>query len=420
MNQQLINYIINLENQGYQENQIYLYLINNNYVQEKQIKQLKKEVENQKNTNIINQLNYYYNYYKQQNYSNDQIKNYFISQGYNNQIIQKIIPNSNTINHELGNKTIIKLTSVFILLILISFSGFFLVSNTINNKELLDLKITKIDNYIKPNSDLNFQFEIINMGTKKRYDIITKYQIKKDGIVLKEEMDSFAISTIENPIKSIYIPKTYEDGSYQLYIETKYSKNTIVKAQKEFIIDSKKQTIKLEEIKETTNKIDNNNNNNNNNSNNNNINNNIINNKNQLNPNNKDNQKQATTKENEQEKPKEIKNKIDCSKEKKPDDCYLENAKKEFNSNLCSNINQNTKQEECYNYFINLGQYNLCNKLQNSKSNPTCKQKEELDNLVSYYEDLNNKNKEKYKNITIPEDNNNQNNNTNDINNFLE
>ena len=124
--------------------------------------------------------------------------------------------------------------------------------SSIKLNELLDLKAKKLTNNPVAGESLDFQVEIFNMGSSRRYDIVLDYVIKNRDTneIISGESETFALDTSLSKILSIDIPKNTPGGKYILEIDANYD-DLVAKAGFIFDIESKKI---IDEVKSSLNK----------------------------------------------------------------------------------------------------------------------------------------------------------------------
>ncbi|MBU0461193.1 MAG: hypothetical protein KJ574_01265 [Nanoarchaeota archaeon] len=103
-------------------------------------------------------------------------------------------------------------------------------------KQMLDIKASKLTTAPTPGSTLDFQLDIFNLGAQRRYDIVLEYKIinRDTEEEISGQKETFAIETSSSKIFAIEIPKTTAAGKYLLEIDASYDNIT---AKAGFIFD---------------------------------------------------------------------------------------------------------------------------------------------------------------------------------------
>lgn len=106
-----------------------------------------------------------------------------------------------------------------------------------------DIVITIPDSYskIEPGEELLASIKLLNIGSKRRIDVILNYEIKNNGETLIEKSETVAVETQANFVRTFDIPKDAPEGAYKLYAKLIYSDGTEASAESSFQVISKKQ-----------------------------------------------------------------------------------------------------------------------------------------------------------------------------------
>ena len=107
------------------------------------------------------------------------VRQIFLQRGFPSQEIDEVIsefmPNSQIHNETKIHSLWFIIPGLIALLIVIFLLVFFLRAG--KPEQLLDLKILSIDDKIQQGDDLNFNIEVLNLGTQKQYDISLTYDV---------------------------------------------------------------------------------------------------------------------------------------------------------------------------------------------------------------------------------------------------
>ena len=127
---------------------------------------------------------------------------------------------TNQVKHtiDLSNKTI-----AFSFIIFISFigiiTGLYFILTDEDPGKLLDYELKLEKSELKPGEKLYFTNTIINMGTKRKYDIFIDYKISEfnTGTVIKTKSETIGVSTIiDTSARFIDLPSDIKTGKYRL------------------------------------------------------------------------------------------------------------------------------------------------------------------------------------------------------------
>lgn len=112
----------------------------------------------------------------------------------------------------------------------IGMMGFFLFRATIFTAvpdRLLDLKVSLLATSVKAGQNLEFNIELINVGTIKGFDVFLNYNIyDQKGKLLISKEETIALVTKASAKASVAIPRRAVDGTYKLDVTAKYDSKT--------------------------------------------------------------------------------------------------------------------------------------------------------------------------------------------------
>jgi len=112
----------------------------------------------------------------------------------------------------------------------------FILYNINSTPELLDVRITSIDNEVDAGDSISFSVELFNLGSKRTYDVELRYEVVDNfgnSIGVKEE--TVALQTKASSSSSLSIPKD-AGGSYLLKVIALYNGKT-ARASSSFIVN---------------------------------------------------------------------------------------------------------------------------------------------------------------------------------------
>jgi len=152
------------------------------------------------------------------------IRDHLVKHGYNVNAVDEAIDGiyKPTIRHEihLSKSTIVALGSVFAALLLI-ISAFFMFGQ--EPKQLLDLSIEVIEEYVEAGQELEFSIELSSLGAAKRYDVLLKYDVVKGKKIITSKEETIALETRTSATSRIKIPDDAEAGNYLLKATAHYN-----------------------------------------------------------------------------------------------------------------------------------------------------------------------------------------------------
>jgi len=129
--------------------------------------------------------------------------------------------------------TALVLAILFTLVIASGAIIYFLQPN--NPSELMDVRTEIINADLKAGEKLNFNVELLSLGSKKRYDVDIRYTIEKEGRIITFKEETVGIETSKSYRTYINMPKIIEPGNYVLRTVASYNKQ-IARAASTFII----------------------------------------------------------------------------------------------------------------------------------------------------------------------------------------
>jgi len=140
---------------------------------------------------------------------------YAVDQAINSIFLKKEVKHTIHLSHT----SIISIAAIIITITLVSII-FYSLSQP---KQLLDINIDS-DPTVEPGNILSFKVELLNLGNKRRYDMLLNHELisAETNIVLTKKTETVAIET-RNVIESkINIPSNAKLGSYTLKTEAEY------------------------------------------------------------------------------------------------------------------------------------------------------------------------------------------------------
>jgi len=151
-------------------------------------------------------------------YDINTIKAYLINQGYNESIVNEAINQAYQVKHvfHLSKGTIIAFISLFLSVVLIA-SIIFIYTQKSTPKQVMDLKVSILSSPVEKGGLLEFNVELLNLGSSKRYDVNLKHTIvdlSNNVLTFKEE--TVALETRASLKSEIKIPKNAKPGNYVL------------------------------------------------------------------------------------------------------------------------------------------------------------------------------------------------------------
>lgn len=181
--------------------------------------------------------------YLQQGYSINAIRAHLIKY-YPNRIVDEAINSvyKPEVKHVIHFSTTTLIAIVVIALGLI-ITGIFLsrpLQKPLTPTKLLDLKTSLLTTAVKAGQNLEFNIELINLGTIKGFDVYLIYNIydSQDNLLTSKE-ETIALVTKASTKTTINIPSNAEEGTYQLSVIARYNGKQAT-AKDSFSIYSKK------------------------------------------------------------------------------------------------------------------------------------------------------------------------------------
>jgi len=165
-------------------------------------------------------------YIKQQlqaGYDINTLKSYIIKYGYPPKDVEEAInalyhPEVKHVVHHLSKNTIIAV-SLTVLLLLIPSMYFLFLQDDSGPSRLLDLKTSTVNSDIGPGDKLEFIIELSNLGKNKRYDVFLKHEII--GTEISQE-ETIAVETSTSKKSSVNIPLDIAPRRYTLKTTATY------------------------------------------------------------------------------------------------------------------------------------------------------------------------------------------------------
>lgn len=98
------------------------------------------------------------------------------------------------------------------------------------SEKLLQLSIILDKTRVLPGEDLDFEFNVINLGILEEYTADILYEIvdRQENVIIYNSNDSFSINESLHLSRTINIPKNANTGDYQLRVTAKYGNETVV------------------------------------------------------------------------------------------------------------------------------------------------------------------------------------------------
>lgn len=150
------------------------------------------------------------------------IKNHLIGYGYKDYEVDDAINEiyrPNEVKHiiHFSPATLITIVSIFLGLIIISGVVFFFFSSN-EPQQLLDLNLEPVKSTVQAGEDIVFIADILNLGSKNRYDIFLKHELissKSNKVVTFKEQTRGIETTGSNRV-NLKVPDDAESGNYIL------------------------------------------------------------------------------------------------------------------------------------------------------------------------------------------------------------
>lgn len=171
----------------------------------------------------------YINEQLKEGYSISAIKGYLIKYGYSPQQIDEAIDQA----YKPTVKHVIHLSKTALIAVIVIVFGLAAIGTAIFTlipkapAQLLDLKIDVAKPAVEPGDELEFKIELVNLGSRKRYDISLRHSVSDSGneiIATKEE--TIALETRASAASGIRIPDDAKPGSYLLKTIASYGDKT--------------------------------------------------------------------------------------------------------------------------------------------------------------------------------------------------
>jgi len=160
------------------------------------------------------------------------IRNFLLRYGYSIKEVDDAINSTfkPTIRHEihLSHATILVVMFVFVSLLGIASIYYFKTDST--PTQLLDFNLEPITTTVEPGQSIAFLKEISNLGSSKRYDVIIKQEIinPKTNRVITQKIETRAIETFGSTQTKILVPVDAQEGDYLLKATVTYDDKNAV------------------------------------------------------------------------------------------------------------------------------------------------------------------------------------------------
>ncbi len=166
------------------------------------------------------------------------VKQHLIEHGYSSETVDKAIGHLYT-KHHIPKNTVVLIVSIVLSLGLI-FSAFLVYFNPENTERLLDVEVDLYSTSLEPGEDLDFNVELTNLGSERRYDINLRYFIRdsKNKVVNSKEQ-AIAIETTTSKRLSINVPEDGLEGNYDLQVIARYEDQE-ARASESFVVEKER------------------------------------------------------------------------------------------------------------------------------------------------------------------------------------
>jgi len=160
-------------------------------------------------------------------YSMVSIREHLVTHGYSAKMVDDAIQNlykgQKHPIHTLNKTLIVSASLIFVGLIILATSVYFLFGSNKESGQLLDVKIKGITEQVHPGDSFQFRVDLANMGGKNRYDVRLKHELLRGETVITMEEETVAVETTMGKVTSIKIPDTVRQDSYILRTTAIYS-----------------------------------------------------------------------------------------------------------------------------------------------------------------------------------------------------
>lgn len=107
--------------------------------------------------------------------------------------------------------------AVFAVASVVILGAFLLLSRPVVPEQLLDIETTGLSESIEAGKIISFNVEMVNMGTKKAYDVILQHDlIDSRGDIVTSKQESVAVMTKTSTRSQLLIPKDTSPGKYEI------------------------------------------------------------------------------------------------------------------------------------------------------------------------------------------------------------
>lgn len=182
---------------------------------------------------VNNQLVSYIKEQINNGYNIDAIKHNLIQHGYDPHSVEEA--SRQLYNQDKGTHSVIIPAAVIGIALLVLFIGFMFLRTPVVPNELLDIETVSLKDEVSPGEILNFNVELVNMGTSNAYDVVLKHSLLDlRGAVITSKQESVAILTKASSKSQMQIPKSIASGRYILETTAYYHDKT---AKSSFMIE---------------------------------------------------------------------------------------------------------------------------------------------------------------------------------------
>lgn len=236
----LAKYIQEQINAGYTSSQVKAFLLQQGYAQ-KDVDLAIKEISKQKVSSALAPVNpqllsYVFNSL-QQGYQADQLVTYLKSQGYTDNLLKPVFSQINdqyyqgklqtTILHEhtIANSSILKIGLMFIVVALIVGGGYFFTQgffDVSNGEKLLDVSLSPLKTNLVEGDKITFYYELTNQGSSGEVDVFLDFKIKDSfGSVEDRFEETRSFETSMQRLQEFDLDG-YDFGTYTIELEASY------------------------------------------------------------------------------------------------------------------------------------------------------------------------------------------------------
>jgi hypothetical protein len=181
-------------------------------------------------------------------YDLSQIRSYLIKYGYNPEEVDSAIKSvygAETVHHHVhhvSKNTVIAFAIICVILAFLVPSIYFLLNqgSTTSSTRLLDVRTSLLTMTSKPGDKVEFNIELSNLGTSKRYDVSIKHEILGTNIFREE---TIAVETTTSKTTSIQLPNDIQPGKYTLKTTVTYQDKVAVASFTFFVSEPTKEGV---------------------------------------------------------------------------------------------------------------------------------------------------------------------------------